>query len=79
MEPIIITAASAGRGRFDASVEGRYLVTSTSPLADAARVLAAQGSDPSTPIGLMHEGCGKISMRSTIGIAAGVVVEEAVL
>jgi hypothetical protein len=77
MEPIIIiTAAPAGRGRFDASVDGRYILTSRSPFLDTARILAAQGADPATRIGLMHEGSDRIAMRSTIGIAAGLIVEE---
>lgn len=76
MEPITITAAPAERGRYHASVEGRYLVTSRSPFLDAARVLAAQGLDPVTQIALVHAGSDRITMRSTVGIAAGLVIEE---
>lgn len=76
MEPIIITAAPAGRGRYHASVDGRYICSTRQPFLDAARCLAAQGIDPSTPIALVHAGSDTISMRSTIGVAAGLSVEE---
>lgn len=73
---IAITFSPAGRGRFDAFAADRYLVTSRSPFVDAARALAAQGADPSTPIALHHAGSDEISL-STIGALAGQVEDLA--
>jgi hypothetical protein len=65
-----------GRGRFAASLGQRLLCTSKTPLLTAARILQAEGVPNDTPISMTHEGSSIVSMRSTIGKAAGLIVEE---
>ena len=74
--PIHITISPAGGGRFHARVEDRRLCTSRTPFFAAARVLMEEGADPETPITMSHEGSCILSLRSTIGQAARLTVEE---
>jgi len=46
------------------------------PLLNAARVLLASGTAPETPLTMIHEGSDVVSIRTTVGAAAGLVVEE---
>jgi hypothetical protein len=65
-----------GRGRFAASLGQRLLCKSKTPLLTAARILQAEGAPDDTPISMTHEGSSVVAMRSTIGKAAGLIVEE---
>jgi hypothetical protein len=70
--------ASSNRGQlFDGTVAGREVVTrSTQPLLDGARALLAEGIDPRTRIAMCHAGSDTDAVRSTVGIAAGLTIEE---
>lgn len=65
-----------GRGRFAAFLGQRLLCQSKTPLLTAARILQAEGIPDDSPISMTHEGSSVVSMRSTIGKAAGLIVEE---
>jgi hypothetical protein len=83
MTPITLTITPScddeGRprpGRYDAAV-GRTLVTSsTTPLLDAARVLAAEGVPPDTRLAMRHAGADHDALTSTVGAAARFRVQE---
>jgi hypothetical protein len=74
--PIHITVSPAGGERFHARAQERHLCTSRTPFLSAARVLMKEGVDPDTPITLGHDGSATVSLRSTIGQAARLTVEE---
>jgi len=74
---ITITITPATKGRFAVLADGRYLCDSSSPILDGARILAAQGIDPATPVALRNAGTDDITL-STIGALAG-QVEDLVL
>jgi len=73
---IHVSISPARGGRYHARVQDRHLCTSRTPFFAAARVLMAEGIDPETPITLGHEGSAIVSLRSTIGQAARLTVEE---
>jgi hypothetical protein len=84
MSPIILTiqpycsptSAKRIRGKSEVRLDGRLICISHQPRLDSARVLAAEGIDPATPIHTRHEGAMFDALRSTIGIAANLTVEE---
>jgi hypothetical protein len=65
-----------GRGSYAALLDGQELCRSSTPFFAAARVLLAQGHDPSRLLTMRHDGSATISMRATIGRAAGLTVDE---
>jgi hypothetical protein len=73
---IHVSISPATGGRFHARVQDRHLCTSRTPFFAAARVLVEEGADPETPITMSHEGSCIVSLRSTIGQAARLTVEE---
>jgi hypothetical protein len=70
--------AYSTRGQlFDSKVDGRSVVKrSTTPFCDAARVLLAEGADPSTKLVMRHEGSSHDALRSTVGAAAKLTVVD---
>jgi hypothetical protein len=54
----------------------RLICESRTPLLSASRVLLTEGVNPETPITMNHQGSDVVSMRSTVGIAAGLTVIE---
>ena len=64
------------QGRDAALLDGRELCRSSTPFFAAARQLLAEGRDPSTLLSMRHEGSVTVSMRSTLGTAAGLTVAE---
>jgi hypothetical protein len=70
--------AYSTRGQlFDGKVDGRCIVErSTTPLCDAARVLLAEGVRSKAKIVMRHTGSLADALRSTVGAAAGLVVED---
>jgi hypothetical protein len=70
--------ACSSRGPlFNGAVDGRQLVTrSTQPLLDAARILVAEGADPSTRIVMRHAGKPDNALTALLGIAARLTVVE---
>jgi hypothetical protein len=73
----VIIASPAGSGRFDAYIDGRYVVTSASPFIDACRVLVAQGADPDMVVVMRHAGSDVDALRGRLGDVAGVRVHSA--
>lgn len=73
---LTITVASAGPGRYSASLDGRELCRSRLPFFDAARVLQAEGTEGNTLLEMLWEGTDRIALRSTVGAAAGLTVVE---
>jgi hypothetical protein len=62
---------------FDATVDGRLILTrSTQPLLDGARGLLAAGVDPASWIVMRRAGSDTDALRSTVGAAAKLTVEE---
>jgi hypothetical protein len=66
-----IVVAPAGARKFTAYLDDRELCTSTKPFLDAARVLIAEGVHPATVLAMRHEGNNTLTLRSTVGTAAG--------
>ena len=64
------------QGQFEARLNGRLICISHRPLLDGARVLLAECVDPATPISMRHEGTAYDALRSTVGVAAKLTVEE---
>src|SRR5262245_46075850 len=56
MTEIIVIVSPAGSGRFDAFIDGRYQLTSPSPLIDTCRILIERGIDLDTRIAMRHAG-----------------------
>ena len=71
-----ITIRPLGRGRFAASFGQRLLCESKTPLLTAARILQAEGMHDDTPISMTHDGSSAVSMMTTVGRAASLIVEE---
>jgi len=87
MTPIIITIAPIppmdpqmserpGPHRFDAFMGDRWLCRSWTPFLAGARVLAADGVPPETPLLMRHVGSDTIALISTVGAAAALTVRE---
>jgi hypothetical protein len=73
---IRIVVTPVGGGKFDAVVCGVVLCRSRTPFLDAARALLAAGHDSDTAIEMWHAGAKDCSLKSTIGAAAKLRVEE---
>jgi hypothetical protein len=71
-----LVVAPAGAGKFTARLGDRLLCTSTKPFLDSARALLADGVDPATVLTMRHEGSATITLRATVGTAAGLTVLE---
>src|SRR5580658_6667421 len=72
----VLVVAPAGAGKFAGRLDGRDLCVSTKPLLDAARVLLAEGVDPEMVMQMHHLRSATLSLRSTVGAAAGLTVLE---
>src|SRR5262245_46726042 len=63
------------RDRFSARLDGRLLVKSSrTPFCDAARLLIAEGLDPSCTLVMRHRGSEVDVLRARLGVAAGLTV-----
>ncbi|WP_128755035.1 hypothetical protein [Methylobacterium sp. GXF4] len=71
-----ITVSPAGKGRYYARLGDRLLTTSYTPFFSAARVLKAEGVRWDEPLTMTHEGSETICLRSTIGEASMLTVED---
>jgi hypothetical protein len=70
--------AHSGRGQlFDGRVDGRIIVErSPTPICEGARVLLAEGCDHAARFNMPHDGSTEDALRSTVGFAAKLMVEE---
>jgi hypothetical protein len=71
-----ITLKPLGRGRFSATLDGRVLAESRTPLFDAARTLSREGVHPETVLTMRHNSSLIISMVTTVGKASRFSVIE---
>ena len=76
-EVITVVATPASSGRFDAHIDGRYILTSPSPLLDVARILIERGTDPETRIVMRHAGTDYDAAWGRLGDLAGLRVTTA--
>jgi hypothetical protein len=72
---IVLTIQEAGAGRYDAHVDGRYLLTSGQPLLDGARALLAQGCKPSDMLMMVRPPSTNWAMRAPLAMAAKLTIE----
>jgi hypothetical protein len=75
---IVSLAGYTTRGPvYDGTMDGATIVTrSTTPFFDAARVLLAKGMAPDMALVMRHAGAHHDALRSTVGKAAGLSVEN---
>ena len=74
---IEIVVKAKGRGRYQGYVDGEPIGRSSGqPFYHGARALIAMGTDPEIPLQMRHENSQTISMRSTVGRAAKLMVQE---
>jgi hypothetical protein len=68
----------SNRGQlFDGAMDGEIVIRrSPQPLLDIARALLAAGIDPKTPIAMRHAGAETDALTATVGVAAGLTVQE---
>ncbi len=71
-----IEVVPRANGFFAAFVDGREVCVSRTPLLAAARVLRQQGTAPSAVLCMRHQGSRTIALRSTVGYAAKMGVDE---
>ena len=76
-EVITVVATPASSGRFDAHIDGRYILTSPSPLLDVARILIERGTDPESRIVMRHAGTDYDAAWGRLGDLASVRVSSA--
>lgn len=72
-DQFIVLAVSPTTGRpgfFDCALNGAIIVTSRQPFLDAARVLLADGVNPSAVLVMIHAASGVQSLRAKISDAA---------
>ena len=62
-------------GRYDAHVDGRYLLTSPQPFLDGARALLEQGYDPTRRLEMRRAGRNQFDLAAPLGKAAGLRVK----
>lgn len=74
---LVIEIVPFGAERFKAYLDKRLLCTSRQPLLDSARVLLADGLNPSTLITMRHRGGNSMDgLTADIGRASKLMVEE---
>ncbi len=73
---IIVTPVIDRPGYFIATLSGAELCQSTEPLLAAARELVQRGAPADTVLAMRHAGADYDALRSTIGAAAALTVED---
>lgn len=76
MPALRLVVRPVGRGRYAALLDGQEICRTETPFFSAARQLLSQDYDPSMVLAMSHEGSATIAIRSTIGRAAGLTVDE---
>jgi hypothetical protein len=74
VEIIVRPNPESRNGRYIATVDGVDLASSITPFFAAARVLIAQGSDPSEIVVMKHHGSEIVCLRARLGVAANLAV-----
>ena len=75
-DPLVITIREAAPGRHEARHGQVLLCRSAQPLLDGARALLAKGCDPSAALVMRREGSNLDALRTRVGVAAGLTVDE---
>src|SRR5262245_40811009 len=78
-QTMLICVRPVGKGQFLAWSDADWVwgcPTSSQPLVDVARQALANGIDPDEPIEMWHGGAETWALRSTVGGAAGLRVDE---
>jgi hypothetical protein len=75
-EPLVITIREIAPGRHEARHRQVLLCRSAQPLLDGARALLAAGCDPSAALVMRREGSDLDALRTRVGVAAGLTVDE---
>jgi len=75
-EPLVITITQIAPGRHEARHGQVLLCRSAQPLLDGARALLAAGCDPSARLVMRREGSDLDALRTRVGVAAGLTVDE---
>lgn len=74
---LVLTPVASRPGLYAASLDGRDVVrASRQPFYDAARALLAEGAPAGAALAARHAGSATVAMRSTVGEAAALTVEE---
>jgi hypothetical protein len=75
---IVVSPVPARPGHFAARLDGdsKVLCTSRAPFLDSARVLLAEGHDPTISLVMLHDGAAEFALRAPLGVAAQLAVEE---
>jgi hypothetical protein len=76
VEIIVRPNRESRNGRYIATVDGVELANSVTPFFAAARVVIAQGRDPSEIAVMKHEGSETVCLRARLGVAANLTVAE---
>lgn len=73
----ILVVIPSGNGKFDGACEGEWLVRgSATPFCTAARILLTRGVNPDVEFVMRHSGSDEDALKSTVGKAAEITVEE---
>jgi hypothetical protein len=76
---IVVSELEDNPGVFQASIDGRALCISRTPFLDAARKLLAEGHNTAAVAIMRHSGSTTDCLRSSLGVAARLRVEESSL
>lgn len=71
-----ITISPTGRGEHHVRLNDRLITTSYTPLFSAARILLDEGVPKDEHLTMTHEGSETICMRTTVGAAARLTVQD---
>ncbi|MFC6788266.1 hypothetical protein ACFQE0_00635 [Methylobacterium komagatae] len=71
-----LTISPSGRGKHHARLGDRLITTSYTPLFSAARILLQEGVSGEETLTMTHEGSEAICMRTTVGTAARLTVQD---
>jgi hypothetical protein len=75
-EPLVITVTEIAPGQHEARHGQVLLCISPQPLLDGARALLAAGCAPSAGLVMRREGSDLDALRTRVGVAAGLTVDE---
>jgi hypothetical protein len=72
---ITLDVRPIGQGKFEGRVDGELIVTSRQPFLDAARALIRAGG-PADALFQMRHSTGTIGLKSILGVAASLTIDE---
>jgi hypothetical protein len=76
IEPLVITITQTTPNHYEVRHRNVLLCRSAQPLLDGARELLARGCDPSSSLVMRREGSTLDALRTRVGVAAGLTVDE---